>query len=112
MSPLTNSTIADSSATSPSIGYVAPPPTTPQIPHVEHPRPDTTWASQHSYSTLSPSVPTIASGSQQYGHRPFVVPGNENQTYPIIMAIDWGTTYSSMAYAYQQDGEVHEVSTW
>ncbi|KAK5829338.1 hypothetical protein F5H01DRAFT_393365 [Linnemannia elongata] len=28
------------------------------------------------------------------------------------MAIDWGTTYSSMAYAYQQDGEVHEVSTW
>jgi len=28
------------------------------------------------------------------------------------MAIDWGTTFSSMAYAYQQDGEVHEVSTW
>ncbi|KAF9191421.1 hypothetical protein BGZ50_009375 [Haplosporangium sp. Z 11] len=40
------------------------------------------------------------------------MPGSVNQTYPIIMAIDWGTTYSSMAYAYQQDGEVHEVSTW
>ncbi|ORZ01937.1 hypothetical protein BCR41DRAFT_313681 [Lobosporangium transversale] len=38
--------------------------------------------------------------------------GGENTTYPIIMAIDWGTTYSSMAYAYQQDGEVHEISTW
>ncbi|KAI7819013.1 hypothetical protein BC939DRAFT_400801 [Gamsiella multidivaricata] len=40
------------------------------------------------------------------------MPGSENQTYPIIMAIDWGTTYSSMAYAFQQDGEVHEVSSW
>ncbi|KAI8598106.1 hypothetical protein EDD21DRAFT_383508 [Dissophora ornata] len=51
-------------------------------------------------------------GQQQYTHRRYVMPGSENQTYPIIMAIDWGTTYSSMAYAYQQDGEVHEVSTW
>ncbi|KAG0277937.1 hypothetical protein BGZ95_005055 [Linnemannia exigua] len=119
MSPLTNSSIADSAATTPSIGYVAPPPSTPQIPHIEHaqsyptPLSDTTWAPQQPYSTSSSSsVPTVASGSQQYGHRPFVAPGNENQTYPIIMAIDWGTTYSSMAYAYQQDGEVHEVSTW
>ncbi|KAF9574657.1 hypothetical protein EC968_005887 [Mortierella alpina] len=59
-----------------------------------------------------PQQPYGASGQQHYGHRPFVMPGSENQTYPIIMAIDWGTTYSSMAYAYQQDGEVHEVSTW
>ncbi|KAF8952791.1 hypothetical protein BGZ46_003368, partial [Entomortierella lignicola] len=52
------------------------------------------------------------SGTQHYGHRPFVPPtNNAHQTYPIIMAIDWGTTYSSMAYAFQQDGEVHEVST-
>ncbi|KAF9579208.1 hypothetical protein BGW38_004623, partial [Lunasporangiospora selenospora] len=55
--------------------------------------------------------PVSSAGSQTYGHRPFVLPGSENQTYPIIMAIDWGTTYSSMAYAFQQDGEVHEVST-
>ncbi|KAG0365658.1 Heat shock 70 kDa protein 12A [Gamsiella multidivaricata] len=40
------------------------------------------------------------------------MPASGNHTYPIIMAIDWGTTYSSMAYAYQYDGEVHEVSTW
>ncbi|KAF9192386.1 Heat shock 70 kDa protein 12A [Haplosporangium sp. Z 767] len=63
------------------------------------------WSAQQAYS------PT-ASGSQHYGHRPYVMPGSENQVYPIIMAIDWGTTFSSMAYAYQQDGEVHEVSTW
>ncbi|KAF9103651.1 Heat shock 70 kDa protein 12A [Mortierella sp. AM989] len=50
--------------------------------------------------------------SQHYNHVPYAIPGNQNQRYPIIMAIDWGTTYSSMAYAYQQDGEVHEVSTW
>ncbi|KAF9542382.1 hypothetical protein EC957_002117 [Mortierella hygrophila] len=120
MSPLTNSTIADtSSVATPSIGYVAPPPPSPQIPHIEQPHsypiplPDTTWPAQQPYSTSSSSsVQAAASGSQQYGHRPFIAPGNENQTYPIIMAIDWGTTYSSMAYAYQQDGEVHEVSTW
>ncbi|KAF9296281.1 hypothetical protein BGZ88_000241 [Linnemannia elongata] len=120
MPPLTSSIITDtSSVATPSIGYVAPPPSTPQIPHIEHPQsyptplPDTTWPAQQPYSTSSSSsVQAAASGSQQYGHRPFVTPGNENQTYPIIMAIDWGTTYSSMAYAYQQDGEVHEVSTW
>ncbi|KAF9951090.1 hypothetical protein BGZ72_007311 [Mortierella alpina] len=69
--------------------------------------PDTSalWGAQQAYSPA-------ASSSQHYGHRPYVMPGSENQTYPIIMAIDWGTTYSSMAYAYQQDGEVHEVSTW
>ncbi|KAG0300899.1 Heat shock 70 kDa protein 12A [Dissophora globulifera] len=67
--------------------------------------------SQHTYPGL-PMTPIPPNGQQQYGHRPYVPPGNENQTYPIIMAIDWGTTYSSMAYAYQQDGEVHEVSTW
>jgi hypothetical protein len=50
---------------------------------------------------------------QQYQQRqPYQQPYNVNQSYPIIMAIDWGTTFSSMAYAYQQDGEVHEVSTW
>ncbi|KAI1295090.1 Heat shock 70 kDa protein 12A [Mortierella claussenii] len=63
------------------------------------------WIAQQAYSP-SPI------GTQHYAHRPYVVPGSENQTYPIIMAIDWGTTYSSMAYAYQQDGEVHEVSSW
>ncbi|KAF9105975.1 Heat shock 70 kDa protein 12A [Mortierella sp. GBA35] len=120
ITPSMTSSIASSTpVTSPSIGYVAPPPSTPQNPHIEHPQsypsplPDSVWPQQQPYSTLSSSsVPTVASGSQQYGHRPFVAPGNENQTYPIIMAIDWGTTYSSMAYAYQQDGEVQEVSTW
>lgn len=69
--------------------------------------PDTSalWGAQQAYSPA-------ASSSQHYGHRPYVMPGGETQSYPIIMAIDWGTTYSSMAYAYQQDGEVHEVSTW
>ncbi|KAF9365506.1 Heat shock 70 kDa protein 12A [Mortierella sp. NVP85] len=69
---------------------------------------------QQSYpvaSTTQQSYP-VTSTAQQYTPRPYVVPGSEQQKYPIIMAIDWGTTYSSMAYACQQDGEVHEVSTW
>ncbi|KAG0204323.1 Heat shock 70 kDa protein 12A [Mortierella sp. GBA30] len=66
--------------------------------------PTNNWPAQQQYQ--------YGSGQQHYTHRPYVTPGSENQTYPIIMAIDWGTTYSSMAYAYQLDGEVHEVSAW
>ncbi|KAF9966478.1 Heat shock 70 kDa protein 12A [Mortierella alpina] len=69
-------------------------------------------ASQPQPYGASPQQPYGATTQQHYGHKPFVMPGSAHQTYPIIMAIDWGTTYSSMAYAYQQDGEVHEVSTW
>ncbi|KAF9916603.1 Heat shock 70 kDa protein 12A [Lobosporangium transversale] len=57
------------------------------------------------------SPATSIAGAQNYGHRPYVIPGSENQTYPIIMAIDWGTTYSSMAYAFQQDGS-KEIIEW
>ncbi|KAF9969481.1 hypothetical protein BGZ73_008147 [Actinomortierella ambigua] len=61
---------------------------------------------------MPPVATPSAYSTTNYGHRPYVPPGSENTVYPIIMAIDWGTTFSSMAYAYQQDGEVHEVSTW
>ncbi|KAG0036652.1 hypothetical protein BGZ82_003913 [Podila clonocystis] len=106
--------------------YVSPPPVSSPY-HQSYPSSASSpnWSQTYSgasssYAPPSPSVysstPTTpyspSIGSSQYGHRPYVMPGNENQTYPIIMAIDWGTTYSSMAYAYQQDGEVHEVSTW
>ncbi|KAG0249244.1 hypothetical protein BG011_009470 [Mortierella polycephala] len=77
------------------------------------PNPINSWPAQPSYSSGLPiHQPSSPASSQHYEHRPYVIPGSMNQTYPIIMAIDWGTTYSSMAYAYQQDGEVHEVSTW
>ncbi|GJJ75616.1 hypothetical protein EMPS_07974 [Entomortierella parvispora] len=105
---------SSSLAPSPSMSYVAPPPASPLSTPLEsvfqagppnsiHTQ-SQPWATQQAYSPLG--------GAQHYAHRPYVMPGSENQTYPIIMAIDWGTTYSSMAYAYQQDGEVHEVSTW
>ncbi|KAG0306327.1 hypothetical protein BGZ97_000790 [Linnemannia gamsii] len=74
---------------------------------VHYPVANQPYTQQH--QQFAPPAPPPAS---HYGHRPYVMPGSENQSYPIIMAIDWGTTYSSMAYAYQQDGEVHEISTW
>ncbi|KAG0045261.1 hypothetical protein BGZ83_009504 [Gryganskiella cystojenkinii] len=91
--------------------YHTPPPSQPSVPIP-------------SYSQTVPSP--MVSGNpwqqqqqqQQYGapmqqpYQPYQQPYMQNQGYPIIMAIDWGTTFSSMAYAYQQDGEVHEVSTW
>ncbi|KAF9991742.1 hypothetical protein BGZ80_001587 [Entomortierella chlamydospora] len=130
-SPVVSALAAESPVTSVAspVPYVVPPPASLPSPPSQHslqqqaypqpyaiPTPNGTWATQQAYATPSPTsqppYATPSSGSQHYGHRPFVVPGSENQTYPIIMAIDWGTTYSSMAYAFQQDGEVHEVSTW
>ncbi|KAF9028090.1 hypothetical protein BGZ52_000482 [Haplosporangium bisporale] len=109
-----------------SMPYVSPPSSSFHQPYpMPSPASSPSWSQPYSgaSSSYAPS-PTVYSStpttpysspigsSQHYGHRPYAMPGSENQTYPIIMAIDWGTTYSSMAYAYQQDGEVHEVSTW
>ncbi|KAF9969247.1 hypothetical protein BGZ73_008503 [Actinomortierella ambigua] len=32
--------------------------------------------------------------------------------YPVVMAIDFGTTYSGVAYALRADGEVHDITKW
>ncbi|KAI1302181.1 hypothetical protein EDD11_005647 [Mortierella claussenii] len=32
--------------------------------------------------------------------------------YPIVMAIDFGTTFSGVAYALKADGEVHDITKW
>ncbi|KAF9290578.1 hypothetical protein BGZ68_006688 [Mortierella alpina] len=32
--------------------------------------------------------------------------------YPVVMAIDFGTTYSGVAYALKADGEVHDMTKW
>ncbi|KAF9896444.1 hypothetical protein BX616_007437, partial [Lobosporangium transversale] len=106
--------------------YHPPPPTTPQMQQQQHHHhhhhhhqayPTTGVVQPWSSPDIHPSTTTIATPTttastppQQY-IQSYSMMGGENTTYPIIMAIDWGTTYSSMAYAYQQDGEVHEIST-
>ncbi|KAG0241529.1 hypothetical protein BGW41_005838 [Actinomortierella wolfii] len=35
--------------------------------------------------------------------------GNE---YPVLVAIDFGTTFSGVAYAFKSNGEVNEMTTW
>ncbi|KAF9577025.1 hypothetical protein BGW38_008047, partial [Lunasporangiospora selenospora] len=32
--------------------------------------------------------------------------------YPVVMAIDFGTTYSGVAYAVKADGEVYDITKW
>ncbi|CAO3566899.1 unnamed protein product [Mortierella alpina] len=32
--------------------------------------------------------------------------------YPVVMAIDFGTTFSGVAYALKADGEVHDMTKW
>ncbi|KAF8969750.1 hypothetical protein BGZ46_010637 [Entomortierella lignicola] len=113
VSPLTSHTASSSYQGSPmppahntaSVYQTPPPP--PVVAQMPYPVPTSTasWAPTYQHQPYNP-VPYDVLGSQGYNDY------NQNQTYPIIMAIDWGTTYSSMAYAYQQDGEVHEVSTW
>ncbi|KAF9170668.1 hypothetical protein BGX21_005119 [Mortierella sp. AD011] len=41
--------------------------------------------------------------------RPSPAVGNE---YPLLVAIDFGTTFSGVAYAFKSNGEVLEMTTW
>ncbi|KAF9413231.1 hypothetical protein BGZ94_000805 [Podila epigama] len=45
----------------------------------------------------------------QAAPRPNAVVGSE---YPLLVAIDFGTTFSGVAYAFKTNGEVLEMTTW
>ncbi|KAF9376405.1 hypothetical protein CPB97_010825 [Podila verticillata] len=62
----------------------------------------------------------------QNGQQPGMSPGTNNPApvlnraqapqpegdYPVVMAIDFGTTFSGVAYALKADGEVHDMIKW
>ncbi|KAF9188872.1 hypothetical protein BGZ51_006360 [Haplosporangium sp. Z 767] len=53
--------------------------------------------------SLSPS------STQQVQPRPNAAIGSE---YPLLVAIDFGTTFSGVAYAFKSNGDVLEMTTW
>ena len=38
--------------------------------------------------------------------------GDPKEDYPIVMAIDFGTTFTGCAFAFRKDPEIQEIITW
>ncbi|KAF9123540.1 hypothetical protein BGW39_008896, partial [Mortierella sp. 14UC] len=55
---------------------------------------------------VAPPPSSQQGGAAQPGANPV---GGE---YPLLVAIDFGTTFSGVAYAFKQNGEVLEMTTW
>ncbi|KAF9174268.1 hypothetical protein BGX20_000252 [Mortierella sp. AD010] len=78
-----------------------------------------------SYARPSNVAPVAgAQGQQQYGGYPAAAPvpvqqqpppragGAVGSEYPLLVAIDFGTTFSGVAYAFKSNGDVLEMTTW
>ncbi|KAF9316177.1 hypothetical protein BG003_002266 [Podila horticola] len=80
--------------------------------------------SHHQQQNLNQSQnQTYSHGQQQSGmspatnNTPAPVPNRAQAPqpegdYPVVMAIDFGTTFSGVAYALKADGEVHDMTKW
>ncbi|KAF9114567.1 hypothetical protein BGX30_006540, partial [Mortierella sp. GBA39] len=63
--------------------------------------------------TLPSTQPGGAAGmSGQGGEDVRAQPPQPEGDYPVVMAIDFGTTFSGVAFALKADGEVHDVTKW
>ncbi|KAF9109487.1 hypothetical protein BGX27_007565 [Mortierella sp. AM989] len=75
------------------------------------------------YSRPTNGVPAV--GAQQQGGYPTSLPVGQQQQqqppranatvgteYPLLVAIDFGTTFSGVAYAFKSNGDVLEMTSW
>ncbi|KAG0264830.1 hypothetical protein BG011_005953 [Mortierella polycephala] len=56
------------------------------------------------YMAASANQPPRANGSR--------LTGDPKEDYPIVMAIDFGTTFTGCAFAFRKDPEIQEIITW
>ncbi|KAG0215534.1 hypothetical protein BGX28_009582 [Mortierella sp. GBA30] len=83
------------------------PPVRPQ-PNPPVPISNTTYQSQ----PYNPGY-MAASPSQQQQQKPGSrLTGDPKEDYPIVMAIDFGTTFTGCAFAFRKDPEIQEIITW
>ncbi|KAG0057582.1 hypothetical protein BGZ83_008164 [Gryganskiella cystojenkinii] len=64
---------------------------------------------QPAYPGQPGQMPPQHDQQQQVQPRPNATIGGE---YPLLVAIDFGTTFSGVAYAFKSNGEVLEMTTW
>ncbi|KAF9186891.1 hypothetical protein BGZ50_002235 [Haplosporangium sp. Z 11] len=53
-----------------------------------------------------------ASANQQSRTNGSRLTGDPKEDYPIVMAIDFGTTFTGCAFAFRKDPEIQEIITW
>ncbi|KAK3842611.1 MAG: hypothetical protein J3R72DRAFT_442725 [Linnemannia gamsii] len=62
--------------------------------------------------TLPSTQPGQGQGGQETPDQVKAQAPQPEGEYPVVMAIDFGTTFSGVAYALKADGEVHDVTKW
>ncbi|KAF9359482.1 hypothetical protein BGX26_012217 [Mortierella sp. AD094] len=97
-------------------GGIAPPPSSsnamyPPIRQPSIPQPNA--SSQYQGQPYNPgflATPTPQPGlTRANGSR---LTGDPKEDYPIVMAIDFGTTFTGCAFAFRKDPEIQEIITW
>jgi len=84
------------------------PPVRPQIPV---PSPPPSSGSAYQASTYNPGY--MAAATQKTGQsNGSKLTGDPKEDYPIVMAIDFGTTFTGCAFAFRKDPEIQEIITW
>ncbi|KAF9985025.1 hypothetical protein BGZ75_003419 [Mortierella antarctica] len=85
------------------------PPVRPQ-PNLPVPSPSSNTA----YQSQPYNPGYMASPAQQQQQKPngSRLTGDPKEDYPIVMAIDFGTTFTGCAFAFRKDPEIQEIITW
>ncbi|KAF9573750.1 hypothetical protein EC968_008152 [Mortierella alpina] len=85
------------------------PPVRPQ-PNLPVPSPssNTTYQSQ----PYNPGYMAASPAQQQQKPSGSRLTGDPKEDYPIVMAIDFGTTFTGCAFAFRKDPEIQEIITW
>ncbi|KAF9907836.1 hypothetical protein BX616_000313 [Lobosporangium transversale] len=113
-------------------GIVPPPSSNPMYPPVRPipPPSSNTYQSQPYNPNYAPGSGAAVSNHQQQQQQPFGglhqpsqqqhgvrangsrLTGDPKEDYPIVMAIDFGTTFTGCAFAFRKDPEIQEIITW
>ncbi|KAF9570305.1 hypothetical protein BGW38_008756, partial [Lunasporangiospora selenospora] len=56
-----------------------------------------------------PAIPGLTTRTNGEGR---MLTGDPKEDYPIVMAIDFGTTFTGCAFAFRKDPEIQEIITW
>lgn len=102
----------------------------PMAHHQQHiPPPSSTGYPSRPYQSQVPLPPS--NGNNPYNANPYMgaaalpaqqggqvrangsrLTGDPKEDYPIVMAIDFGTTFTGCAFAFRKDPEIQEIITW
>ncbi|KAF9904254.1 hypothetical protein EC991_002912 [Linnemannia zychae] len=87
------------------------PPIRQQVP-VPSPPPSSGAGAGYQASTYNPGYMAAQQQGSSKSNGGSKLTGDPKEDYPIVMAIDFGTTFTGCAFAFRKDPEIQEIITW